>query len=630
MANNRITRRTRWWGGGAGLASGAVVTAAVIGIGVTQVGGASPVHPLSTLVHLLADPAFPNGPGPDAFTLGGFTFDPVTSIPDCLGVGLCTLGAEGWATFDPPLAAVPPLFNANGGEADGISLATQYFDIIPTTGTDAGKVVGSMTTVESVIQILGQTSYAFTVTGAPTAVLGYTGPLPADGTVYDIFKFNLLPSIIVPHFTNVYEATPGGGVSDVMVLPSGQYSIASPVPLNSSGAELNLESLLTQNFSSTTPPADLDPAAAFSNLVATSNDSSIGPDAFTINVPGFDYQLDPFVSLTANDYAAAPIVALFGPALAAAGANALGTSAITQGFNVYNSAGTKVGSFDADETVTKLLGLTTVNELTTNCSLLGTCPPVGTDFSVTNMTPWNIGINDVIYLATPGGTATDTFITPTGSYTLPAPYNVDAAGNGEINPESVFASLVAEQPMAQLVTPPSAELGPSTPCTMCFTIDDQTFYPETSSSTEGWNNMSMTLGGPPLLAAFGGQVFGTITLDTQEVWIYSGTGASATEEGAMDGNMVAVFLPFIQSASWDVTGCVSGTCPADQTYFAVTSLPGGLNNVFEGTPSGSVFDELITPLGPLALIDLPSPLMNPAVDFVPSDLNLAGLDVPGL
>jgi len=69
-----LPQGVRW--GGAALA-----IAAVAGIGVAQTAGPSPVHPLSTPIDLLAGPS---ATGADAFTLGPYTFDPVTSFPTCI------------------------------------------------------------------------------------------------------------------------------------------------------------------------------------------------------------------------------------------------------------------------------------------------------------------------------------------------------------------------------------------------------------------------------------------------------------------------------------------------------------------------------------------------------------------
>lgn len=101
--------------------------------------------------------------------------------------------------FSPSVFPGPPLLNISGEALDGIGLATQDFEVYNSSGT----VIGSIDTNGTIIQIAGEPSYEFDVTSS-TSVAG--GTLPATGTVYDIFNFSLLPSFILPPFTNVYRA----------------------------------------------------------------------------------------------------------------------------------------------------------------------------------------------------------------------------------------------------------------------------------------------------------------------------------------------------------------------------------------------------------------------------------------
>jgi hypothetical protein len=614
MAKHRATRRNLQFGDVAGRTGATLATAAVIGIGAGQADESTLAHPLTAFVHLLSGPS---DTGADAFTLGTYTFDPYTSP--------LLLPEEGWATFPAPVFPGPPLLNISGGELDGLGLATQNFEVFNPSGTE----VGTVDTAGTILQILGQDSYEFTVTSS-IPVLGDTAAdLPAVGTVYDIYT-GLAAGIDGGFlYHNVYEATPSGTVADYVVLPSGQYSLASPIPVPQDFATLNLASLLTQNFA-----GDLQPGDAFTNL-ATSGDSSIGPDAFTINVPGFDYTLDPFSTLLAPDtYNAVSPLAGFPPLFAAGGADFVGISVDTQGFNVYDPGGAEVGSVDADEFVLNFLGLTTTEEVVTSqLPHLGftdaDLPAVGTVFSVTNVAPWNIGAKDEIYLATPTTSATDTTVTTSGTSTVAAPFNLDAVGNAETNPASIFASLVAEQPQdANIPAPGLLAGGPSTPATDAFTIGQTTFYPETSLLTEGYNNIAQTMGGAPLMAAFGGSAEG-ISLAPQDFFYYTGTGASAQEEGALSTSMSVVDFLSFSNASFTVTGCATLICtdaPANGTVFDVLNLGGGIENVYEGTPSGTVTDTLWTAFGPLLNFVIPS--LDAAVPLSPLDVIPAGFDVP--
>jgi hypothetical protein len=610
MAKHRATRRNPRCGDVAGAT---LATAAVIGIGASQAGESTLPHPVTAFARLLSGPS---DTGVDAFTLGPYTFDPYTSP---LGLGL--LPSEGWTTFPAPVFPGPPVFNISGGDLDGIGLASQNFEVFNSSGAE----VGTVDTAGTILQILGQDSYEFTVTSATPVLLGSTANLPAVGTVYDIYT-GLAAGINGGfEYHNVYEATPGGTVADYVVLPSGQYSLADPIPVPQDFATLNLEGLLTQNFA-----GDLQPADAFSNL-ATSADASIGSNAFTINVPGFDYTLDPVSTLLAsNTYNAVTPLAGFPPLFAAGGADFVGISVDTQGFDVYNTGGTEVGSINADEFVVNFLGLTSTEEVVTSATpnLLQSSselPSVGTVFSVTNTAPWNTGVNDEIYLATPTTSATDTTVTSLGTSTTAAPFNLDAVGTGEINPASIFANLVAEQAPQDASIPPPL-LG--APATDAFTINGITFYPETSSLAEGYNNMAQTLGAAPLIAAFGGSAEG-ISLAPQDFFYYTGTGASAHLEGELSTSMTALDILSFSNASFTVTGCADVLCtdaPANGTVFDVFNLGGGIENVYEGTPDGTVTDTLWTAFGPLINFIIPS--LDAAVPLSPLDVIPAGFDVP--
>jgi hypothetical protein len=616
MSKHRATRRNPQCGDIAGLAGATLAAAATaaIGIGVSQAGEPTGVQASTAPVQLLSGPS---DTGVDAFTLGPYTFDPYTSP---LGLGL--LPSEGWATFPAPVFPGPPVFNISGGNLDGIGLATQNFEVF----NSGGQEVGTIGTAGTILQVLGMDSYEFTVTSSTPVLLGSAANLPAVGTVYDIFNgyFAGIPDGLF-QFQNVYEGTPGGTVSDYVVLPSGQYSLANDIPVPQDFATLNLSALLTQNFAQ-----DLQPGDAFSNL-ATAADSSIGPDAFTINVPGFDYTLDPFSTLLAPDtYNAVTPLAGFPPLFAAGGADFVGISVDTQGFNVYDTGGTEVGSVNADEFVVNFLGLTSTEEVVTSAlPQLGftsaDLPAVGTVFSVTNVAPWNTGAEDEIYLATPTTGATDTSVTNLGTFTTAAPFNLDSAGNGEINPASIFASLAAEQAAQNASIPPPLLQAPATDA---FTINQITFYPETSLLSEGYNNMAQTLGAAPLIAAFGGSAEG-ISLAPQDFFYYTGTGASAHEEGELATSMTALNILSFSNASFTVTGCASLICtdaPANGTVFDVFNLGGGIENVYEGTPDGTVTDTLWTAFGPLIQFEIPS--LDAAVPLSPLDVIPAGFDVP--
>ena len=95
--------------------------------------------------------------GADAFTIGGFTFDPQLAA-----------GGEG---FDPvaQLTTSPPLLELGGGTALGLPLATQDFNVYdPTSGTELGSIEGN----ETIASLFGLTSTEFTVASVDPTEIG--------------------------------------------------------------------------------------------------------------------------------------------------------------------------------------------------------------------------------------------------------------------------------------------------------------------------------------------------------------------------------------------------------------------------------------------------------------------------
>ena len=146
--------------------------------------------------------------------------------------------------------------------------------------------------------------------------------------------------------------------------------------------------------------------------------------------------------------------------------------------------------------------------------------------------------------------------------------------------------------------------------------------------SEGYNNMAQTLGAAPLIAAFGGSAEG-ISLAPQDFFYYTGTGASAHLEGELSTSMTALDILSFSNASFTVTGCADVLCtdaPANGTVFDVFNLGGGIENVYEGTPDGTVTDTLWTAFGPLINFTIPS--LDAAIDLTPADIVPPGFDVP--
>jgi hypothetical protein len=325
--------------------------------------------------------------GPDAFTIGGFEFDPINAS-----------GAEG---FDPvtTLIGAPPVLEIGGGTPLGIlEIAPQNFDVFdPTNGAD----LGSIGTGETVTDLFGLINSEFTVESDTAADGGSASDLPAVGSVYDALNLG-------NGYENIYSAIPGANgapdtVTDVLVTPNG---------------DINLDSL----FGSIDAAAPLNPGDAFTGL--ETGDSSIGTDAFSIDGTTFDPQLaaggegfDPVPALSA----APPLLEIGGGALNLGGSTSLPLAA--QDFNVFDGTGagaTDVGSIDTTESVTNLLGLTNTEFVVD--SVTGTSADLPTVGSVYDAFNFGDGIENV-YTAIPGvdgaaDTVTDTLVTPLGNVDL--------------------------------------------------------------------------------------------------------------------------------------------------------------------------------------------------------------------
>ncbi len=156
----------------------------------------------------------------DAFTIGGITLDPTLAA-----------GGEG---FDPvaSTAGAAPLLDIGGVALSNPALAgdsvdTQGFNVYDGTGSSASDV-GTITTNEEVVNVLGATNTELFVTGS-TAAAGDTttqlADLPANGTVLDAFNLG-------NGYENVYTATPdvgstSGTVTDTLVTPYGNVNLDS-------------------------------------------------------------------------------------------------------------------------------------------------------------------------------------------------------------------------------------------------------------------------------------------------------------------------------------------------------------------------------------------------------------------
>lgn len=498
--------------------------------------------------------------GPDAFTIGDFTFDPINAT-----------GVEG---FDPvtTLIGAPPLLEIGGGTPLGIlEIAPQNFDVFdPTSGTD----LGSITTGETVTNLFGMINSEFTVESTTAADGGSAADLPAVGSVYDALNLG-------NGYENIYTAIPGASgapdtVTDILITPNG---------------DINLDSL----FGSIDAAAPINPGDAFTGLEA--GDSSIGPDAFSIGGFTFDPGADGFTPI--------PALTASPPLLDIGGGTLQGIPFSLQNLDVYTgtgSAANDVGTMQVGETVTNLLGSTNTELVVQSVSPSGDLPASDLPAVGSVYDAWNFGGGyENVYTDIPGtagapNTVTDELVTPFGNVNLDSLFgSVDAAA--PLHPGDAFTGL---------------EAGDSSIGANAFTIDGTTFDPQLAAGGEGFDTVPALAAAPPLLEIGGGELslgagFGSVPLAPQDFNVYDGT----TEVGSIDtGESVTNLLGMTNTEFivQSVTGTSTGL-PTDGTVYDVFNLGNGIENVYEAVPGASgaadtITDTLVTPFGNINLDSL--------------------------
>jgi hypothetical protein len=382
----------------------------------------------------------------DAFTIGGYTLDPVSDTGPTATEGFTPVVSN---------AGAAPLLNIGGlslydPSVAGDSLDNQDFTVYDGTGSNASDV-GTITTGEDVTNLLGYTNTELVVTGS-TAASGDTSSqaadLPATGTVLDAFNLG-------NGYENVYTATPGvsGTVTDTLVTPYG---------------DTNLDSL----FGSINAAGPLGPGAAFTGLEG--GDSSISSDAFSIGDTTFDPVLtDQVTFLPSGGEGYDPVYQVVGaPPLLNLGGGILDEGTATyplgvQDFNVYDGTGataTEVGNITTYDSVTNLLGLTntefTVEAVTAASGADPTdLPSVGSVYDVFNL---GDGIENV-YTAIPGvdgapDTVTDSLVTPWGDLNLDS-LVAGIDGASALDPGAAFSAGLDAASAAATGIDPLAFLG---------------------------------------------------------------------------------------------------------------------------------------------------------------------------
>ena len=540
-----------------------------------------------------ADAGAVSATGADAFTIGGYTFDPTLAA-----------GGEG---FDPvsPLVGAPPFLEIGGGTPLGIlEIAPQNFEVFdPTGGTD----LGSIGTGQTVTDLFGLINSEFTVESVTPADGGSASDLPAVGSVYDALNLG-------NGYENIYTAIPGaaGGsdtVTDTLVTPFGN---------------INLDSL----FGGFDAAAMLNPGAAFTGLEA--GDSAIGPDAFSIG--GFTFDPGP------DGFTAIPTLTASPPLLDIGGGTLEGTFFNFQNLDVYTgtgSAATEVGSINTGENVTDLLGFTNTELVVQSASPTGDAtaadlPTVGSVYDAFNFGNGYENVYTDIVSATGGAnTVSDELVTPFGNINLDSLFGgVDAAA--KLDPGDAFTGLQA---------------GDSSIGADAFSIGGTTFDPlltdqstDLPSGGEGFDPVAQLTAAPPFLQIGGGSLslgagFGSVPLAAQDFNVYDGTGAGATEIGSINTSEAVTNLLGLTNTEFTVDS-VTGTSsdlPTVGSVYDVFNFGNGFENVYTDiagatASADTVTDTFVTPFGNIDLSSLFGGF-DAAAGLNPGDAFTGGLDV---
>src|ERR1700722_17756383 len=314
-----------------------------------------------------------------------------------------------------------------------------------------------------------------------------------------------------------------------------------------------------------------------------------GSDAFTIGDFTFDPQLagggegfDPVFQLSTSP-----------PLLELGGGVALGLPLATQDFNVYDpTSGTDVGSIQGNETIASLFGLTSTEFTVASVDPTGSAtdanlPTVGSVYDVFNL---GNGYENV-YTAIPGGTVTDTLVTPTGDVNLDSLFSFNAAD--PLNPGDAFTGL---------------DVSGISGAADAFSIGGFTLDPQLAAGGEGFDTIAPLATVAPLLEIGGSSLGdpadgGSLSNQAFEVLNSSGTEIGTINTGVDVTNLLGLTNTQLVVESGSDVG--TGT-PTQGTVLDAMNFGNGYENVYTATPGadGTVTDTLVTPYGNINLDSL--------------------------
>ncbi len=342
-----------------------------------------------------ADPSvdgFASTPGPDAFTVGGYEFDPYLGTPGFTN-------GEGF-TVPPEITGTPPYFETG-------SVTPQVFEVFsPATSSTPATELGAFAGNENVTTLGSITNTGFDVGQLiPTTANGIEY-LPQYGTLWDVTNFG---NGIENEYINIPATNlTSGSITDTLITPYGDYDLS--------------------NLFSGSHIVNLDPGAAFGISPDATGGSSVdgfastpGPDAFTIG----GYEFDPYLGTPG----AIDMEQFDLPSDITGTPPYFETGSVTpQVFEVFSPASgstpaTELGAVVTNENVSTFGSITntgfTVTEDLPTATGVDPLPVSGTLYDVTN---FGNGIeNEYINIpatALASGSITDTWVTPYGDYDL--------------------------------------------------------------------------------------------------------------------------------------------------------------------------------------------------------------------